>query len=148
MINQKLFTILGAGSRTTVRAALLTELYPVNIGDDVATVSQMEILSGKLVGAYLAQENFTSSMPTILLGEMKDILITLDNMSEVFSSSSPTILSGSMSDIVKNHIWEETAVVSQMTIISGSLDEIVIRFTEDTDVISVTQMNIISGSLA
>jgi hypothetical protein len=148
MINQKLFTIIGAGSRTVVRAALNSELYPVNGGDYEVQFSGVSILSGKLFGAYNVEEGVTLGQPQILAGTLRVYQNYVENFSETFTLGQPQILAATLKSIVVNETVNELPLVySGVSIISGNLKDIVVRFEDDTNSIVYSGTTIISGSL-
>lgn len=148
MINQKLFTIIGQGSRTTVRAALLSEMYPLEGGHDFLSVTSVTILEGKLTGALLIDDAFTMSVPAVLEGSLVEVVLPIVNEAGSMTMTVPSILEGTLKDILITESLEDVITVTGATILSGSLDEIVIRFEENSDSISVGGVTILSGSLA
>lgn len=147
MINQKLFTIIGQGSRTTVRAALLSEMYPLDAGHDFLSVTGVTILEGKLSGALLSNDAFTMSVPAVLEGSLVEVVLPIVNEAGSMTMTVPAVLEGTLKDIVITESLEDSITVSGVTILSGSLDEIVIRFNENSDELSVSGVTILSGSL-
>lgn len=148
MINQKFFTVLGGSSRTVVRAALLTEIYPINIGGDTATVGSVSILEGRIFGALNNTENFSMSVPAIIAGTMKEVGLVQRTGTSGLSISVPAIIAGSMVELVKRvDIVEDTLVTSLPSVLSGNLQVIVINLSESSDTVSVTQASVLAGSL-
>lgn len=147
MINQKLFTIIGQGSRTTVRAALLSEIYPLEGSHDFLSVTGVTILEGKLSGALLTVDAFSMSVPAVLEGSLVEVSLPIVDEIGSMMMTVPAVLEGLLKDIVITESFEDSITVTGVTILSGNLNEIVIRFNENSDALSVSGVTILSGSL-
>lgn len=148
MINQKLFTIIGAGSRTVVRAALNSELYPVNGGDYEVQFSGVSILSGRLFGAYLLEENIAFGQPQVLAGNLRVYQNYVESYTDNVSFGQPQVLAGTLKYIVVNEAIEGLPVsFSGVTVLSGEIKDIVLNFNVDEYTVNFTGVTILSGSL-
>lgn len=149
MINQKFFTVLGGSSRTVVRAALLTEIYPINVAEDVVRVSNPVVLEGRIFGALIQEEQFNMSTPAIISAAYKEVGVIERTGLSGITISVPSIIAGSLQEIVKRvGIEESSLVVTLPLVLSGSLDAIVIGLSESSDIISVSGASVLSGSLS
>lgn len=145
---RKLYTIVGGGFSTNIRRALISFLYPLDIEKETAETQIPELVNGILFDASFINEaeQITMSIPTIVGGELRELVLRVD-VTEQINLSIPAIIGGMLRDaIVYSETTSDNVSLAIPTIPSGVLMN-PIFYTEATEPVTLSIPTIVGGSL-
>lgn len=147
MNQRKLFPIIAGGYRTIIRKALVSQMYPLDIKEDMF-ITPANIISGSLLDAVNQDDTFSLGSFTIIEGTLDDLVFEYDNYSDSMSIGTSSVVSGTLESLVITH--EQPAEVMNIgacTVVSGSLVTVVVNMTAPDELMAISSANIISGTL-
>lgn len=144
---RKLYTIVGGGFSTNIRRALISFLYPLDIDKEAAETQIPELVSGILFDASFINEaeQITMSIPAIVGGELRELVITV-NVTEQVDLSIPAIVGGMLRDALFYTEATEPVTLAIPAVQSGALMD-PIFYTEPTEPVTISIPTIVGGSL-
>lgn len=146
--------ILAAGRQQSTSEYFTTVLYPFESTDALA-VNQTSLIEGPNTFARespkvsIPTEDTSISLPTIVSGFLREIVVTVDYNQERLAVNHPKITKGELTETLKYTINPEAVSISLPTITAGSLTDIVVRvdYAGGAEPLSIKHPSIISGTL-
>lgn len=148
MNDHKLYSVIGGSFRTTLRAALISRLYPY-VGSDIVTANPLTVVSASMQDAIV--DEVIESVNVSSLGIISGSLDTFEfPVNQLFVNISTLgIISGELSVVIVSPSTPTTDIVniSPLGIISGTLDVVTISADAPIEMVNISNLSIISGSL-
>lgn len=147
MSNYKLYSVINSGYRLNVRAALISNRYPLN-SKDITYISPLSVVSGELKDVPVYKDELNISALSVISGllEVFEFPIMIDTV----SISPLSIVSGTLNTAVvhpSNQI-EQSISISNLNVVSGTLRVVVVDVPNQIEQsIAVSNLSVISGTL-
>lgn len=146
MSNYKLYSVISSNYRLNIRAALISNRYPLNTRE-VTHISSLSVISGELIEVPTYLDSFNMSTLSIVSGDLR--LFEFPVITEDVIISSLGISSGTLNAVITQPAdQKQDVVISSLSIASGNLQLVVVEVLNQIEQsINMSNLSLVSGTL-
>lgn len=146
MSNYKLYSVISSGYRLNVRAALISNRYPLNTRE-ITNISSLSVTSGELTLVPTYKDSFNMSALSVVSGDLR--LFEFPIIREEAVISPLGISSGTLNAVITQPAdQKQDIIISNLSIASGNLQLVVVEVLNQTEQsINLSNLSLVSGTL-